>query len=37
MKLCVHINYVWYLFVRVSTVMNILTIFVFVLAEFNLS
>jgi len=36
-KLCVHINYVQYLFMRISTVKNILTKFVVVFAEFNVT
>jgi len=37
MELCVHINYVQYLFKRISTVKNILTKFVVVFAEFNVT
>jgi len=37
MKLCVHINYVQYLFMRVSTVINILTKFVDVFTELNVT
>jgi len=37
MKLCVHINYVQYLFICMTTVINILTKFVIVFAEFNVT